>query len=110
MSIRVCRFIQGPRTVVQPRGYKNVIITIERIIEHCMQSHLTDKLLDALLTLDLETHTVLYAGVAFSTLIQQLFNFLEWLKQKVRFLDIITAVTLQSLMENISVAICISQL
>jgi hypothetical protein len=77
-----------PQTVVQPRGYKNVIITIGRIIEHCMQAHLTDTFLDALFTLNLEAHIVLYAGVAFSNLIQQLLDLIQWLKLSVCFLCI----------------------
>ena len=48
-----------------------------------MQAHLTDSLLDALFTLNLEAHMVLYAGVAFSNLIQLLFNFIQWLKTTV---------------------------
>jgi hypothetical protein len=45
-------------------------------------------LLDALFTLNLEAQIVLYAGVAFSNLIQQLFDFIQWLKVSVCFLRI----------------------
>lgn len=47
-----------------------------------------DALLDALFTLNLEAHIALYAGVAFSNLIQQLFDFIQWLKLSVGFLCI----------------------
>jgi len=53
-----------------------------------MQAHLTDTLLDVLFTLNLEAHIVLYAGVAFSNLIQQLFDFIRWLKTTVCLLCI----------------------
>lgn len=66
-----------------------------------MQAHLTDTLLDALFTLNLEAHIVLYVGIAFSNLIQQLFDFIQWLKLSVCFLSI-NEMTLP-LMENILV-------
>ena len=88
LSSHIGYYFQGPQTVVQPRGYKNVIIAIGRIIGDCMQAHLMDALLDALFTLNLEAHIALYAGVAFSNLIQQLFDFIQWLKLSVGFLCI----------------------
>ena len=42
----------------------------------------------------LEAHIVLYAGVAFSKLIQQLFDFIQWLKISVCFLCINNEMTL----------------
>ena len=68
--------------MVRPRGHKNLIITVQRIIEHCTQSHLTDELYNALLVFNLEAQLILYPGSAFKELIQSLSSFLQWLKSQ----------------------------
>ncbi|KIM37579.1 hypothetical protein M413DRAFT_257752 [Hebeloma cylindrosporum] len=69
----------GPRTLVRPRGYDNVIITVERIIEHCTQSHITNDLKKALSTFNLEPHIILYPGSTFTELILHISSLLQWL-------------------------------
>jgi hypothetical protein len=77
--------VPGPRTMVNPRVNESIIVTVERIILHCTQAHLTDNLRKALSTFNLEAHLILYPGSAFRELIQSISNFLQWLKPEVTF-------------------------
>jgi hypothetical protein len=71
--------------MVNPRVNESIIVTVERIILHCTQAHLTDNLRKALSTFNLEAHLILYPGSAFRELIQSISNFLQWLKPEVTF-------------------------